>query len=139
MNIKWMLLGLLLLCLGTQSFAIDSQQWEEKLLKGDVPVAIEASLQEKLKTVKAAVLINATPEMIWSIMTDCELVPEFVPHLKSCEVLDAGDDWEIIEHKVKYYLLWPQQRYTFKADYIPYTKISFLRTQGDLTIWRLLV
>jgi len=129
---KWMFSGLLALCFSGQSLSTDSQAWEEQLQRGEVPVVVEAGTHQKIKTVRAAVLIDASPEAIWSVMTNCELAPEFVPHLKSCEVLDAGDDWEIIEHKVKYYLLWPQQRYTFKADYHPFKKISFLRIKGDL-------
>jgi hypothetical protein len=89
--------------------------------------------------VEAAVEIQASPEVLWKVLRDCEHAPAFIPGLKSCHRTEAAADgsWEIIEHDVKYSWLMPTIHSVFRADYFPGTagqpwRIDFRRVAGDL-------
>ncbi|MGD9308973.1 MAG: SRPBCC family protein, partial [Desulfosarcina sp.] len=83
-------------------------------------------------TVEATILIDAPASRIWSIMLDCSQIPTFVPGVEHCEVLDSGQNWEIIRHDVKWIWFFPQISYVFRARYQPNRQIDFVRIEGDL-------
>jgi uncharacterized protein YndB with AHSA1/START domain len=84
--------------------------------------------------VRAAVLIRARPEAIWSVMTDCRQTPLFVPGLRHCRRVEGAADgrWEDIEHEIRYSWFMPTVRYVFRADYDRPHRIDFHRISGDL-------
>lgn len=84
--------------------------------------------------IRAAVRIHASPEAVWSVMTDCQQTPSFVPDLKSCRRIDGAPDgrWEDIEHEVRYSWLLPSVRYILRAEYDRPHRIDFRRVSGDL-------
>ena len=84
--------------------------------------------------VRAAVRINASPQAIWSVMTDCDQAVAFVPGLKRCRRIGSAPDgrWDDIEHEVRYSWLLPTVRYVFRADYDRPHRIDFHRISGDL-------
>jgi coenzyme Q-binding protein COQ10 len=84
--------------------------------------------------VRAAVLIRARPEAIWSVMTDCAQTPLFVPGLKRCRRLEGAPDgrWEDIEQEIRYAWYLPSVVYVFRADYERPRRIDFHRIRGDL-------
>jgi len=84
--------------------------------------------------VRAAVLIKAQPEAIWSVLTDCRQTPLFVPGLKRCRRVDGAPDgrWEDFEHEIRYAWYLPTVRYVARADYDRPNRINFRRISGDL-------
>jgi ribosome-associated toxin RatA of RatAB toxin-antitoxin module len=91
--------------------------------------------------VEAIILIDAPAEKVWPIMTDCEAAPKFVPGLAACQVLHSGQDWEIIQHDVKWTWLLPEVSYVFLEEYEKNKRIDFERIRGGLRdirgSWRL--
>jgi coenzyme Q-binding protein COQ10 len=84
--------------------------------------------------IRAAVRIQASPDAIWNVMTDCQQTPSFVPGLKRCRRIDGAPDgrWEDIEHEVSYSWLLPSVRYVLRAEYDRPHRIDFRRVSGDL-------
>jgi hypothetical protein len=123
------------------SSGLSAQGWpqdlaiQQRLSSGEVIVqepAIDPSRPRGM--VHAAVLIHATPEAIWRIVTDCREAGAFVPGLRSCRRVDAAPDgrWEDIEQEVHYSWLLPTVRYVFRAQYDRPHRIDFHRVSGDL-------
>jgi uncharacterized protein YndB with AHSA1/START domain len=109
---------------------------QERLAAGEVVVqtAAAADPAHPRGRVRAAVLIRAQPEAIWSVMTDCRQTPLFVPGLKHCRRVGGASDgrWEDIEHEIHYSWYLPTVRYVFRADYDRPHRIDFRRISGDL-------
>lgn len=84
--------------------------------------------------VNAAVRINAPPDRIWRVLTDCAHAPSFIPGLKRCKLVDAAPDgsWEIIEQEAKYSWFMPSVTCVLRADYERPRRIDFRRMSGDL-------
>lgn len=112
-----------------------------RLKRGEILVQVRQSGHQHRGWVEAMVLILAPPETLWPIMTDCAEAPTFVPGLKDCEVLDSGQNWDIIRHDVKWIWFLPKFSYVFRAEYNKYKQIDFERIRGDLRemkgAWRL--
>jgi uncharacterized protein YndB with AHSA1/START domain len=109
---------------------------QNRLAAGEVVVqsASEIDAAAPRGRIRAAVRIHASPEAIWSVMTDCNQAMAFVPGLKRCRRIDGAPDgsWEDIEHEVRYSWLLPTVRYVFRADYERPHRIHFHRISGDL-------
>lgn len=84
--------------------------------------------------IRAAVLIRAQPEAIWTVMTDCRETLQFVPGLKSCRRVNGAPDgrWEDFEQEIHYAWYLPMVRYVFRADYDRPRRIDFHSLSGDL-------
>jgi ribosome-associated toxin RatA of RatAB toxin-antitoxin module len=120
---------------------VTQEQWS-RLENGEVLVAANQVQGPTKGTVAATVLINAPAERIWQVMVDCADIPSFVPGVEDCQVLDSGENWEIIRHDVKWVWFFPRLSYVFRAQYQPIRKIDFTRIDGDLRdmqgSWRLI-
>ena len=109
---------------------------QQRLAAGEVVVQSATAVDPAAPRgrVHAAVRIQASPEAIWSVMTDCSQAPLYVPGLKRCRRIDAAPDgrWEDIEHVVRYSWLLPTIRYVFRAQYDRPRRIDFHSISGDL-------
>jgi len=87
--------------------------------------------------VHAAVRINANPEAIWRVLTDCEHAARFIPGVKLCRRLETAPDgsWDLIEQESKYSWLMPSVRCVVRADYKRPERIDFKGVRGDLKDW----
>lgn len=110
------------------------QDVRERLLAREIVVRATPEADAARGYVSAAVLIAASPEVIWDVMTDCARASTFVPGLRRCRVLDSSPDGsgEVIEHEVKYSWLLPAVHYVFRANYSKPSRIQFHRVSGDL-------
>ncbi len=122
------------------TFNLSASQLQQ-LMDGEVLVAVSNADGPSKGMVEATILIDAPVKNIWQIMTDCDEIPTFVPGVKSCQVLSAGKNWEIIRHEVKWIWLLPKLSYVFRASYQENQQIDFVRIEGDLRemrgTWRL--
>lgn len=109
---------------------------QRRLAGGEVVVqtATAADPEHPRGWVRAAVLIRAQPETVWTVMTDCRQTLEFVPGLKRCRRVDGAPDghWEDIEQEIRYAWFLPAVRYVLRADYDRPHRIDFHRISGDL-------
>jgi uncharacterized protein YndB with AHSA1/START domain len=108
---------------------------QQRLAAGEVVVATSAIDPARPRgRVRAAVRINAPPEVIWMAVTDCRRALSFVPGLRRCQRLEGARDgsWQDVEHEVRYSWLLPSVRYVFRAVYDRPHRIDFHRISGDL-------
>jgi ribosome-associated toxin RatA of RatAB toxin-antitoxin module len=119
-----------------------SEDQLHRLEQGDIVVSVNQAEGPARGTVEATILIEAPVDLIWRIMNDCEEIPNFIPGIEKCEVLESGENWEFIRHEIKWIWLFPRLSYVFRADYLPKREISFNRISGDLRemkgSWRLI-
>jgi uncharacterized protein YndB with AHSA1/START domain len=93
--------------------------------------------------VKAVVDIDAPPERVWRIMTDCASAKVMIATLASCRILqgEQARGWDVREHVTRRNLIFPGMRIVFRSDYEPFERIRFRLVEGDLKVeqgeWRL--
>jgi uncharacterized protein YndB with AHSA1/START domain len=134
------------LAFAEQGSWIADPEVQRQLVAGQVVVATANPVDPARPRgqIRAAVRISASPEAIWSVMTDCRQMLLFLPELKGCRRIDGAADgsWEDIEHEVRYSWLLPTIRYVIRARYDPPHRIDFRRVSGDLKeeegTWRLI-
>jgi ribosome-associated toxin RatA of RatAB toxin-antitoxin module len=97
-------------------------------------VTAVTSVEGKLRQVRASISIHATPERIWSVLTNCGDAVKFVPGLVKCTVVQraADDSWERVRHVLRYSWYVPRLSYEFRADLRRPSRVDFERTGGDL-------
>jgi uncharacterized protein YndB with AHSA1/START domain len=102
----------------------------------DRQVAVRVDFDDGLSRihVRAAVRINASPESIWHVLTDCDHAASFIPGVKRCHRLQMApdDSWVIVEQEAKYSWLMPAVKCVIRADYKRPRRIEFKRISGDL-------
>lgn len=111
-------------------------QVQRRLAAGEVVVeAATASDPEGSRgRIRAAVLIEARPEAIWAVITDCREAVEFVPGLRLCRRIDGAPDgrWVNIEQEIDYSWFLRTVHNVLRADCDPPRRIDFHRVSGDL-------
>ena len=108
---------------------------QQRLASGEVVVTTSAiDPAHPRGRILAAVRINASPEAIWSVMTDCQQARTYIPGLRRCRRIDGAPDgsWQDIEHEVRVSWFLPTIRYVFHAQYDRPHRIDFHRISGDL-------
>ena len=63
-------------------------------------------------------------------MLDHERVQKYVKELRASKLLEAGENWKIVEHKLKMHPLLPSMKYVFREEYGPDYCIEFNRVSG---------
>lgn len=124
---------------------VDNAAVQERLGAGEVVVQSAAATLAAHPSgrVRAAIRIQAPPEAVWAVITDCRQTLAFVPGLKRCRSVRRAPDgsWEDIEHELRYAWFLPSVRYVFRATYQRPARIDFRRVSGDLKeeegSWRL--
>lgn len=93
--------------------------------------------------VRGVIDIDAPPQQVWAVMTDCATAGKLITNLASCKVL-SGDQkrgWDVREHVTRRNLVFPGMRIVFRSDYEPVSRIRFKLVEGDLKVeqgeWRL--
>jgi hypothetical protein len=98
-------------------------------------VVIRASLDasERRGTVRAAVRIEAPPEVVFDMMIRCHDALEYVPKLERCVVRDQAVDesWLLVEHELDFGWYVPSVNWTFRADLEQDRRIRFHQVRGD--------
>jgi uncharacterized protein YndB with AHSA1/START domain len=107
---------------------------EAKLVAtGETLIRATLDPDQRRGTVRAAVLIDAPPSVVFHAMTRCTDAYEYVPHLKRCSVREAAPDgsWNTIDHEIDFGWYTPRIRWTFRADFVTDRRIAFKQVKGD--------
>lgn len=107
---------------------------QQELAEGQVPVRFVFEGGDSRVQVRGAVRIDASPETIWEVLTDCDHAASFIPGVKRCQRLQSAPDhsWEIIEQEMKYSWVMPSVTCVFRVNYQPPRRIDFKGIRGDL-------
>ena len=83
-----------------------------------------------------AIDVDASPQEIWNLMTDCTRGMELVKGMLSCTVLETepGGAADIREQVFTLGFLMPNAKTRFRSVYEPYKNITIRRTGGDMRI-----
>lgn len=85
-------------------------------------------------TVDTVALIDAPVDSIWSVLTECEIAPEYVPNVVACERIETLDDGraELFVQTIKPAFFVPRFEHVFRLDYLPPERINVTRVSGPL-------
>lgn len=132
----------LVLASSTQAFELSSRA-QAMLARGEAHADVWADPDGISGRVRGVIDIDAPPQRVWAVMTDCATARKLMSNLTSCKVLSGeqarGSD--IREHVTRRNLIFPGMRIVFRSDYEPHRRIRFTLVEGDLKIqqgeWRL--
>jgi hypothetical protein len=100
-----------------------------------VDVWRDESRDDGAMDVLSAIDIDASPAVIWNVMTDCTRSSEIVKDMKSCEVTETAPDgsWDIRKQKVKVNFMITNTS-VFRSDYDKPRTIKISRAGGDMKV-----
>lgn len=135
----------LLLCSAIVATAQDSSSdWIDPQLLEAREVQLDFGEDQRFRGhLRAAILIDASPERIWNILTDCESVPEYLDNVLNCELIETldGGRAQIFRQRAKLRWFLPTFVHEFRLDYEPYDRITVSRVEGPIerldATWRL--
>ncbi len=129
------ILGALLpLTARAQASWVEDPTVQQQLAAGEVAVEVLSAGEGSRTRLRAAVKVNAAPDAIWSVLTDCDHAAGFIPGVKHCQRLQTAPDgsWEIIEQEARYSWYMPTIKCVVRLDYKRPQRIDFKRIGGDL-------
>jgi uncharacterized membrane protein len=98
-------------------------------------IVIRATLDSSARrgTVRAAMLIDAPPAVVFESMMRCADAVRYVPHLRRCHISEHGPDasWAMVEQEIDFGWYAPRLRYIFRADFVADRSIAFHQVSGD--------
>ncbi len=106
----------------------------EAVASGMVFYETERGERPQVVVIKLAVEIAAPPQVIWDILTACQIAPEYVPNVQSCrkiEALDGGRS-DLFVQVIKPAFFIPSFEHVFRLDYTPYSRIDVHRVSGPI-------
>jgi coenzyme Q-binding protein COQ10 len=124
--------GTVAACLLLTVAAVPAAQDDEARLERGEVVVLSLAKQGRSGMATAEVRIRAPIARVWSVMTDCERAPEFVPKLRGCRVLERHAGGRLVEHRVKPFSLLPELVYRFEEHWDEPHRIDFHRVGGEL-------
>jgi ribosome-associated toxin RatA of RatAB toxin-antitoxin module len=124
-----LLFVVLLVCRGegTASTPVEPQIGQ-MLVKAQVPEAGKWPIN-----VKIVLPIEARPEVVWKVLTDYEHMTEFVPHMKSCKVVERKGDVLTVEEVYRHLLVTMELLLSIKES--PPDRIDFRRVGGNMKVY----
>ena len=121
-----------------------STRAQAALARGEAHADVAADPDGVSGRVRGVIDIDAPPQRVWTVMTDCATARKLMANLTSCKVLsgDQARGWDVREHLTRRNMIFPGMRIVFRSDYEPISRIRFKLVEGDLKIqqgeWRLL-
>lgn len=117
---------------------------DEQLIQGG-EILIDFGDDRRFRNrIRAAALIDAPPERIWAILSDCESAPEYLDNVQSCELVETldGGQAQIFRQRAKLRWFMPSFEHEFRLDYEPYGRMRVTRVSGPFEqldgVWWLL-
>jgi ribosome-associated toxin RatA of RatAB toxin-antitoxin module len=103
---------------------------------GELVIRASLDASQRRGTVRAAMLVAASPEVVFQSMSHCADAFKFVPHLRTCRIRSQSADGKerLVEHEIDFGWYAPRLRYVFRADLVPGRSIAFRQVTGDFKI-----
>lgn len=133
-NLIVSLAGLLACELGYARSLLQHSDWLDSDRLSNREVQVHSVQAGKFSgRVLAAIQIDASPEAVWAVMTDCISAPNFVSWVVECELLESHDNGqvEIFRQQIKLAWYMPRLEHTFQLVYYPFEQIDFRRLAGS--------
>ncbi|HEX7082006.1 MAG TPA: SRPBCC family protein [Gammaproteobacteria bacterium] len=123
-----------LLAVGHARAAEPDLAWIDRTALEAGEVLVTAGKAGGSVTVSTASLIDAPAQAIWSVLRECEVAPEYVPNIVSCERLEEVDGGraELFVQEIKPIFFVPRFEHVFRLDYYPYERIDVREVSGPL-------
>jgi ribosome-associated toxin RatA of RatAB toxin-antitoxin module len=101
--------------------------------QGETVIRAELDSAQRRGTVRAAMLVNAAPEVVFQAMTSCADALKYVPHLRRCRVRPGPGETatRFVEHEIDFGWYAPKLSYVFQADVVTDRRIAFHQVRGD--------
>ena len=117
---------------GAADFTLTADE-TARVNRGETVIRASLDASQRRGTVRAAMMINAPPEVVFQAMTNCADAMKYVPHLRSCRELPqvSGSDARLVEHEIDFGWYAPRLSYVFRADFVPDRSIAFQQVRGD--------
>ena len=82
--------------------------------------------------IRAAVLVEAPPQSIWTVLSDCESAPAYLDNVQSCELVETldGGQAQVFRQRAKLRWFMPSFEHEFRLDYEPYDRMRVTRVSG---------
>ena len=108
------------------------REHSETIRAGDAALILEKA--GPTTHVEAAIVVAADPISIWEILVACEIAPEYVPNVVSCQSVEVLDDGaaELFIQTVKPAFFIPAFEHVFRMEYAPYERIAISRVSGPI-------
>ena len=105
----------------------------QRVEKDEIVIRATLDASARRGTVRAAMLIDAPPAVVFESMTRCADAVRYVPHLRLCRVRDraADNSWALVEQEIDFGWYAPRLRYVFRADFVADQSIAFRQVSGD--------
>jgi len=105
----------------------------QRVEKDEIVIRATLDASARRGTVRAAMLIDAPPAVVFESMTRCADAVRYVPHLRLCRVRDRAADgsWALVEQEIDFGWYAPRLRYVFRADFVTNQSIAFRQVSGD--------
>lgn len=105
----------------------------QRIAERQIVVRANLDASQRRGTVRAAVRIEAPPEIVFRMLTHCADALEYVPHLQKCEVRDQASDgsWVVVAQMIDFGWYAPRINWVFRSDVVPNRRISFRQVSGD--------
>jgi ribosome-associated toxin RatA of RatAB toxin-antitoxin module len=105
----------------------------ERVNRGETVIRASLDASQRRGMVRAALLINAPPELVFQAMSNCADALKYVPHLRACRMRPPSTDASVrfVEHEIDFGWYAPRLSYVFRADMVPDQSIAFRQVSGD--------
>jgi hypothetical protein len=118
---------------GAADFALTPAEIQ-RLEKREVVIRARLDQGSQRKgTVRAAIQIEASPDIVFGMMTNCVDALRYVPHLEACRIRDAAPDgsWLLVDHEIDFGWYSPRLRWVFRVDFEGKSTMRFRQVSGD--------
>jgi|GEM_PF-1980796 ribosome-associated toxin RatA of RatAB toxin-antitoxin module len=104
----------------------------EALESGEI--VVRTGKEDGVVGVDTAALIRAPSEIIWDVLKSCEVAPQYVSNVVSCESIEVLDDGraELFVQTIKPIFFMPRFEHVFRLDYFPPDRIDMTRVSGPM-------
>ena len=104
------LIALLLVMTALEARAAD----EDRLIRGDVLISFKQAPELPINEVQGEILLDAPPDLIWSVLTDYGSYHKIFPNILSSELLSRAEN--NVRLRMKINNLWPYPDFEYVLD-----------------------
>ena len=128
------LTGTVLLAQTPQTATQPDLTWIDRAALESGEILVRTSKDDGVISVDIAALIDAPVEVIWEVLKSCEIAPQYVSNVLSCERIEVLDDGraELFVQTIKPMFFIPRFEHVFRLDYHPPDRIDVARVSGPI-------